>query len=127
VIDRSPADDATLFPSSPGVAPDVTTLLGWVTEHVPSRLPIAMAVASSPNARPGIPRTVRAYAMRPSGIAPPASDVVATELAYDTVAWAPAEGGPITEALYEEYALQSKSIPGSQPHPTKLVQSAAMA
>jgi predicted RNA methylase len=127
VIDRLPAADPTAFPSSPGVAPDVTTLLGWVTEHVPSRLPIAMAVASSPNARPGIPRTVRAYATRPSGIAPPASDVVATELAYDTVAWAPAEGGPITEALYEEYALQSIRMPGSQPHPTKLVQSAAMA
>ena len=127
VIDRLPAEDPTAFPSPPGVAPDVATLLGWVAEYVPSRLPIAMAVASSPNARPGIPRTVRAYAMRPSGIAPPASDVVATELAYDTVAWAPAEGGPITEALYEEYALQSIRIPGSQPHPTKLVQSAAMA
>ncbi len=127
VIDRLPAEDPTAFPSPPGVAPDVPTLLGWVTEYVPSRLPIATAVASSPNARPGIPRTVRAYARRPSGIAPPASDVVATELAYDTVAWAPAEGDPITEALYEEYALQSIRIPSSQQHPTKLVQSAAMA
>jgi predicted RNA methylase len=127
VIDRLPAEDPTAFPSPPGVAPDVATLLGWVAEYVPSRLPISMAVGSSPNARSGIPRTVRAYAMRPSGIAPPASDVVATELAYDTVAWAPAEAGPITEALYEEYALQSIRVPGSQPHPTKLVQSAAMA
>jgi predicted RNA methylase len=127
VIDRLPAEDPTAFPPSPGVASDVATLLGWVTEYVPSRLPIAMAVASSPNARSSIPRTVRAYAMRPSGIAPPASDVVATELAYDTVAWAPADGGPITEALYEEYALQSIRIPSSQQHPTKLVQSAAMA
>jgi len=126
-IDRLPAEDPTAFPPPPGVAPDVATLLGWVAEYVPSRLPIAMAVASSPNARAGIPRTVRAFAMRPSGIAPPASDVVATELAYDPVAWAPAEGGPITEALYEEYALQSIRISGSQPHPTKLVQSAAMA
>jgi predicted RNA methylase len=127
VIDRLPAEDPTAFLSPPGVASDLATLLGWITEYVPSRLPIAMAVASSPNARPGIPRTVRAYAMRPSGIAPPASDVVATELAYDAVAWAPAEGGPITEALYEEYALQSIRIPSSQQHPTKQVQSAAMA
>jgi predicted RNA methylase len=127
VIDRLPAEDPTAFPSPSGVAPDVATLLGWVAEYVPSRLPIAMVVASSPNARPSIPRTVRAYAMRPSGIAPPASDVVATELAYDTVAWAPVEGGPITEALYEEYALQSIRMPCSQSHPTKLVQSAAMA
>src|SRR5712664_3436614 len=85
VIDRLPAEDPTAFPSPPGVAPDVATLLGWVAEYVPSRLPIAMAVAAPSITRPAIPRTVRAYAMRPSGIAPPASDVVATELAYDTV------------------------------------------
>jgi predicted RNA methylase len=127
VIDRLPADDATAFPSSPGVAPDVATLLGWVTEYVPSRLPIATAVAAPSIMRPAIPRTVRAYAMRPSGITAPTSDPVAVELAYETVAWTPAEGSRITEALYEEYALQSIRIPGSQPHPTKLVQSAAMA
>ena len=33
----------------------------------------------------------------------------------------------ITDALYEGYALQSIRIPGAQPHPTRLVQSAAMA
>ncbi len=65
VIDRLPADDPTAFPSSPGVAPDVATLLGWVTEHVPSRLPIATAVAAPPIARPAIPRTVRAYRYAP--------------------------------------------------------------
>ena len=41
--------------------------------------------------------------------------------------WAPARGGRITEALYEGYALQSIRIPGAAPHPTRLVQSAAMA
>jgi hypothetical protein len=41
--------------------------------------------------------------------------------------WAPAEGGQLTEALYEGYTLQSIRIDGAQPHPTKLVQSAAMA
>jgi predicted RNA methylase len=127
VIDRLPADDATAFPSPSGVAPDVATLLGWVTEYVPSRLPIATAVAVPPITRPAIPRTVRAYAMRPSGIAAPTSDPAAVELAYEAVAWTPAEGGRITDALYEEYGLQSIRIPGSQPHPTKLVQSAAMA
>jgi hypothetical protein len=65
--------------------------------------------------------------MRPSGTAAPTADPAGAELAYETVAWTPAEGGRITEALYEEYALQSIRIPGSQPHPTKLVQSAAMA
>jgi predicted RNA methylase len=127
VIDRLPTEDAMAFPTPPGVASDVATLLGWVTEHVPARLPIATAVTAPPIARPAVPRTVRAYAMRPSGIAAPASDPAAVELAYETVAWTPTEGGPITEALYEEYALQSIRIPSSQPHPTKLVQSVAMA
>ncbi|OCX27473.1 MULTISPECIES: strawberry notch-like NTP hydrolase domain-containing protein [unclassified Bradyrhizobium] len=127
VIDRLPADDATAFPPSPGMAPDTATLLGWVTERVPARLPIATAVAAPAKARPVIPRTVRACAMRPSTIAAPTSDLRAVELAYEAVAWTPAEGGRITEALYEEYALQSIRIPGSQSHPTRLVQSAAMA
>jgi len=123
VIDRLPAHDATAFPSPPGVAPDVATLLRWVREYVPARLPVATAVAAPSITRPSISGPVRTYAMRPSGIAAP----TAVELAYETVAWTPAEGGRITEALYEEYALQSIRIPGSQPHPTKLVQSAAMA
>ncbi len=127
VIDRLPADDATAFPSPPGVAPDVATLLGWVTEYVPARLPFATAVAVPSIARPAIPRTVRTYAMRPSAITAPTSDPAAVELAYETVAWTPAEGGRITDALYEEYALQSIRIPGAQAHPTKLVQAAAMA
>jgi predicted RNA methylase len=127
VIDRLPAENPTAFPPSPGVAPDVTTLLRLIMKDVPARLPIAVAVATPPITRPAIPRTVRAYATRPSGIAAPTSDPVAVELAYETVAWTPAESGRITEALYEEYALQSIRIPGSQSHPTKLVQSAAMA
>ncbi len=36
-------------------------------------------------------------------------------------------GGRITEALYEAYGLQSLRIAGARPHPTRLVQSAAMA
>ena len=127
VIDRLPAHDATAFPSPPGVAPDVATLLRWVREYVPARLPVATAVAAPSITRPSISGPVRTYAMRPSGIAAPTADPAAVELAYETVAWTPAEGGRITEALYEEYALQSIRSPGSQPHPTKLVQSAAMA
>ncbi|MGH6852742.1 MAG: strawberry notch family protein, partial [Methylocella sp.] len=41
--------------------------------------------------------------------------------------WTPPEGACLTDALYEEYGLQSIRISGSQAHPTKLVQSAAMA
>jgi hypothetical protein len=57
----------------------------------------------------------------------PAIDPDACELAYETVAWKPAEAGRLTDALYEAYSLQSIRIPGAQAHPTPLVQSAAMA
>lgn len=127
VIDRLPAVDATTFPLPPGVAPEVATLLRWAREYVPTRLPIAAAVAARSITRPFVSGPVRGYAMRRSGIAACTADPAAAELAYETVAWIPAEGSRITEALYEEYALQSIRIPGSQPHPTKLVQSAAMA
>jgi hypothetical protein len=50
-----------------------------------------------------------------------------TELAYETVDWKPVEVGGLTEALYEGYDLQSIRIAGARPHPTRLVQSAAMA
>jgi hypothetical protein len=52
---------------------------------------------------------------------------VATEVAYEPVDWMPTDASKITDALYESYALQSIRIPGAQAHPTKLVQSAAMA
>lgn len=110
VIDRLPAENPTAFPSSPGVASDVATLLGWIMKDVPARLPIAGAVAAPPLAHPAVPLVGRPYAMRPSGIAAPTSHPLAAELAYETVAWTPAEGGRITEALYEEYALQSIRI-----------------
>src|SRR3546814_17962719 len=51
----------------------------------------------------------------------------ALELAYETIDWTPAEAGRLTDTIYEPYALQSIRLPGAQPHPTSLVQSAAMA
>ncbi len=126
VIDKQPAADPGTFRASPGVAPDAATLLAWVTEHVPPRLPLAKSVVVVAAARPAIPRTVHAFAMRPSSLPSP-REPQAVELAYETVDWTPADGARLTDALYEEYGLQSVRIPGSQAHPTKLVQSAAMA
>ncbi len=124
VIDKLPAHDAATFPASPGIASDAAALLGWVMQHVPPRLPVASNV-SLPIARRAMTRTVRAYATRPSSAPIPQLDGI--ELGYETVAWAPAENRKITDALYEEYGLQSILIPGCQAHPTKLVQSTAMA
>jgi predicted RNA methylase len=129
VIDKLPAEDPVLFPAPPGVAPDAATLLGWVMAQVPPRRPVTPSLPARPIARPAIPRTVRAFAMRPSSIPAKAHQAVkaAIELVYETVDWRPMEDGAITEALYEEYGLQSIRIPGAKTHPTKLVQSAAMA
>jgi len=130
VIDREAVDDVATSPASLGMAPDLPTLLGWVMQYVPPRRPIAgKAAAVVPAiASPSTPRTVRAYVgQRQPAAAVPAADVLATEIAYEPVDWTPTNAGKITDALYEEYALQSIRIPGAQSHPTKLVQSAAMA
>jgi predicted RNA methylase len=131
VIDRVPAANPTAFPDSPGMASGAATLLDWVTRHVPARAavtappaitgvpaPIATRRVTTPWA-PGVLSACRSAAttIEPAGVA----------LGYQAVEWASAEGGRITEALYEGYALQSIRIPGSKAHPTRLVQSAAMA
>jgi hypothetical protein len=125
VIDKQAAADPNVFPPSPGIAPNAATLLAWVAERVPPRLPLAASVVVPP-VRPAIARTVRAVATSPFS-RPALSEPEAVELACETVEWAPPESARLTDALYEEYGLQSIRIPGSQAHPTRLVQSAAMA
>ncbi|WP_292075228.1 MULTISPECIES: strawberry notch-like NTP hydrolase domain-containing protein [unclassified Brevundimonas] len=129
VIDKLPADDPAVFPTSAGVAPDVAILLGWIGAQVPSRLATATTPAS-PATPATTPRTVRGYLARASVARPAASLAIepdGVELAYEIVDWTPPEGTRLTEVIYEEYGLQSIRIPGAQAHPTKLVQSAAMA
>ncbi len=127
VIDKRAADDPTAFPASPGLAPDVATLLGWIAERVPSRLPITAPLASPIIVRSVATGASRPVVLRASSIPATAPEPKAIELAYEVIDWKPVEGGNITDALYEEYGLQSIRIPGACPHPTKLVQSAAMA
>ncbi len=126
IIDRRPADDPTAFPASLGIAADVATLLGWIGEHVPPRLPCAARPAAPVRARP---RSVRGDLAHPAARQAQftISEPEGVELAYETVDWTPPEGAHLTDVIYEEYALQSIRIPGAQPHPTSLVQSTAMA
>jgi hypothetical protein len=57
-----------------------------------------------------------------------ASSAPAVPLAYELRDWMPEEGGGrLTDTIYEPFALQSIDIPRAKPHPTPLVQSAAMA
>jgi predicted RNA methylase len=125
IIDKLPAEDQTVFPASPGMAPDVETLLAWIGELTPARLPVALpAPARGPRPRMAPAVSVRNAPVRRETLVGVPDGV---ELAYETVDWAPPEGARLTDAIYEEYGLQSIRIPGSQAHPTKLVQSAAMA
>ena len=48
-------------------------------------------------------------------------------LAYETVDWKPAQAGRLSDAIYEEYGLQTIRISGACAHPTQLVQSTSMA
>lgn len=129
VIDKLPADDPASFPDSPGIAPDVATLINWIEGQVPPRLSVALPklAVSAPVAAAKTVRGYRARSAASRSVAAPANDPEGVELAYETVDWAPPEGARLSDAIYEEYALQSLRIPGAQPHPTKLVQSAAMA
>ncbi|MGE0565940.1 MAG: strawberry notch-like NTP hydrolase domain-containing protein [Pseudolabrys sp.] len=129
VIDKTPAPQPVRFPASAGTAPDVATLLGWITEQVPQRRPITGSRAMPTASSPGTPKTVRGYLARAALRQPIATigEPEGVELIYETADWTPPEGARLTDALYEEYGLQSIRIPGAQTHPTKLVQSAAMA
>src|SRR5712671_1018460 len=131
VIDHVPADDPAAFPASPGTAGDTATLLDWVTRHVPPRaamaVPPTIARATAPTTRKTLRARLFPNTQSQRSSAAEKIEPAGVELAYESVDWAPGLGGRITEALYEGYALQSIRIPGSQAHPTRLVQSAAMA
>ena len=133
VIDRVPADDPAAFPISPNMASDtaVPVLLDWVTRFVPARHPVTVIPTVAPATTPTTVRKITARPLSDTGLprrsAAAVIQTTAVELAYEAVDWVPADSGRITEALYEGYGLQSIRIPGSQDHPTRLVQSAAMA
>ena len=128
VIDKLPADDPSVFAASPGTAPDIATLLDWIVERVPPRPPVTLPAISAPLLAIA-PKAVGGHLARSatSRSVPIAADPLGVPLAYETVDWTPSEGTRLTDVLYEEYGLQSIRIPSSQAHPTKLVQSAAMA
>ncbi|MEO6215194.1 MAG: strawberry notch-like NTP hydrolase domain-containing protein [Sphingomonas sp.] len=125
VIERVPADDPTVFPPSPGTAPDTATLLRWVTESLPPRSPGAARSSALPIAAPSAASTRPPRAALAAPTAAPSPEPI--ELAYDTPESVMNVSAGMSEAIYEPYLLQSVKIDGAQPHPTPLVQSVAMA
>ena len=129
VIDKLPADDPAVFPAAPGVASDAATLLGWLDDHLPTRLAVDPSL-TVPTVAASTPRSVRGYINRTAKAVPAAVPMAEPEglpLAYETQDGLAGEGGRLSDGIYEEYGLQAIRIAGSQAHPTRLVQSAAMA
>ncbi|MDG4890028.1 MULTISPECIES: strawberry notch family protein [unclassified Mesorhizobium] len=153
IIDKVPAADPSGFVRSPGKAADVETLLSWITDLQPRTpggfldsigalsngilrnaamrigaqtaaraAPIAAVGTAARVIRPAARQVAREKPTRPGLASTPAAP-----LAYELRDWMPEEGGRLTDAIYEPYALQSIEIPRAKPHPTPLVQSAAMA
>ncbi len=127
VLDKVPAIDPARLVPSRGEAPDLATLLAWVESDVPSRPGPAAPHRAALSSRSAIPSFARAAALAPTAavVERPAHET-ATELAYVARDWKAPEGR-LGDTIYEPYALQSLSIDGAHPHPTALVQSAAMA
>jgi predicted RNA methylase len=153
IIDKVPAADPSSFVVSPGKAADVETLLSWIMDlpprtpggfpdligalsnGIPRNAPRQMAVRSVGHAAPAaVAASVATIAQpaRPVAWAKPtrpamAASAPAVPLAYELRDWMPEDGGRLTDTIYEPYALQSIHVPRAKPHPTPLVQSAAMA
>ena len=154
IIDKVPAADPSRFAASPGKALDVETLLAWISD-LPPRTPggfpdsigalsnqilrnaaVQMAARNATKAAPIAASAAAAKTFRqthhPAARMKPILPVVtgttpAVPLAYELRDWMPEKGGRLTDTIYEPYALQSIDIPRAKPHPTPLVQSAAMA
>jgi hypothetical protein len=124
VIDRIAADDPKHFAASPGMAPDLATLLRWLVDDLPPRLPVGSPKLLAPRAHstrrlsaPVKPHLAAVSTPEPRGV----------PLGYEVIDCTAPSDGQLPDTLYEPYGLQSLRIPCAQPHPTKLVQSAAMA
>ena len=124
VIDKVPADDAAQFPASPSIAPDLATLLRWLADSLPPRQPIA-ASALQPLVAARNSKAIKA-SPKPRQAAAPIAATSGVPLDYDVIDWCASTDGKLSNTLYEPYTLQSIRIAGAEPHPTRLVQSAAM-
>ncbi|MFX4300402.1 strawberry notch-like NTP hydrolase domain-containing protein [Pseudosulfitobacter pseudonitzschiae] len=119
------------------ISVDVASLLSLITAHVPPRLALAQVAPAGQGPSSPFPenpaRTTRTAlstarateATTPTNTAP---QIEAADLAY-TPRDATEDGAStrLSDAIYETFRLQAIDIPGATPHPTKLVQSAAMA
>ena len=119
------------------ISPDVASLLSLITTHVPPRLaldPDVVAANRPTSPFPGNPARATRAAISTSRATSAAqthqssAQIEAEDLAYALRdATVEANTARLSDAIYETFRLQAIDIPGAAPHPTKLVQSAAMA
>jgi hypothetical protein len=119
------------------MAADVTSLMARITSEVPPRLVLETGVAAGQSARSLLPanpsRSTAASVGKPRApvaASPlrPQPNFQAENLAYTLRDGREDEAtARLSDAIYETFRLQAIDIPGAVPHPTKLVQSAAMA
>ncbi len=127
VIDRIPAHAAPpLVPA--GHAQNLAELLAFIEIKLPPRTPSsslpALAQPPRPSAAPAVrpklqPRVSSSLLDRPAQHA--------EELGYEAREASGTTAAQFSDRIYESYEVQSIAIAEAKPHPTKLVQSAAMA
>ena len=119
------------------MAADVLSLIARITAEMPPRLALEPGAPAGQGAHSLVPanpsRATNAPANKPRAPAAasplrPGPAFQAEDLAYTLRDGSEDEAtARLSDAIYETFRLQAIDIPGAVPHPTKLVQSAAMA
>ncbi|WP_295406081.1 strawberry notch-like NTP hydrolase domain-containing protein, partial [uncultured Thiocystis sp.] len=119
------------------MAADVASLMARIATEVPPRLPLEPGAPAGQSARSRVPanpsRATSATDSKPRGpVTASLSEFQLSSQAED-LAYTLQDGNEdevtarLSDAIYETFRLQAFDIPGAALHPTKLVQSAAMA
>jgi hypothetical protein len=119
------------------MSPDVAYLLARITAEIPPRFESDQAATASQSRSSPFPRNSAPSMRKSIGISRATSAVqpaqAIAKIEAEDLAYTLREGrdnddtARLLDAIYETFRLQAIDIPGAAPHPTKLVQSAAMA
>ena len=119
------------------ISPDVAHLLARITAEVPPRLELVQGTTTGLNRSSPFPGNPARAARTNVGMSRAAASAtpfdVNTQFDAEDLAYIPREvaeddsAARLSDAIYETFRLQAFDIAGAAPHPTKLVQSAAMA
>lgn len=121
VIDKQPAEDPTVFPAAPGMAPDLATLVRWLVDTLPPRAPVTVAVAPVVSSPSSTSRLTKSGIAKPRLAAVSLAEPAGILLDYESLDWVADANARMSEGIYEPYALQSVCIADARPHPTRLV------